>query len=91
MRRPPPAPPGEINHPTVDRFTLVHASIGLVYGLVGLHALVALALAIAWEVAENPLKAHLPRFFPHATQDTWRNAIGDVVAVMIGWALARAL
>lgn len=84
---PPKAKPGEVNHSFVDRFTLAHACIGMAYGWMELEALAAFALAIAWELAENPLKAHLPALFPHASQDTWRNAVGDVGAVMCGWAI----
>jgi hypothetical protein len=90
MRSPPPAKPGEINYATVDRFTLVHAGIGVAYELLGLSFLLALVLAIAWELIENPLKAYLPWVFPHATHDTLRNSIGDSVALMISWAVTYA-
>jgi len=85
MRQPPLAKPGEVNHDCVDRFTLVHASIGVVYGLVGLGLGFTLALAVGWELVENPLKAYLPRLFPNATRDTLRNAVCDGLAVLAGW------
>lgn len=78
-----------MNYALVDRFTLVHASIGVAYALLGLGFVVALFLALAWEFVENPLKAHLPMIFPHATRDTLRNAIGDVLAVLAGWTITR--
>lgn len=85
LRRPPPAKPGEVNHGSVDRFTLVHASVGACFGLAGLGFGAACALAVAWELAEDPLKAYVPRLFPHATRDTLRNAVADVLAAMLGW------
>jgi hypothetical protein len=91
MGSPPPAKPGEVNYSTVDRFTLVHAGIGVAYELLGLSFLPTLLLAVAWELIENPFKAYLPWIFPHATHDTLRNSIGDSVALMIGWAATYAL
>jgi hypothetical protein len=79
-----------VNHAFADRFTLAHAAIGAVYGL-ALPLLGALGLALLWELVENPLKRVLPRVFPHPTKDTLRNAVGDVLAVMSGWAAARFL
>ncbi len=73
----------------VDRFTLVHASLGAGYALVGLPFLVTLGLALLWEVVEDPLKAALPALFPHATADTLQNATGDVLALLGGWAIVR--
>lgn len=78
-----------MNYALVDRFTLVHAAIGGTYALLGLGAVVAFVLAVVWEVAENPLKARVPALFPNATRDTLRNAVGDVIALMCGWAIAR--
>lgn len=91
MALPPRARPGEINAPFVDRFTAAHALIGAAYAWIGLPAWGALLLALAWEWLENPLKARVPRLFPHATRDTWRNAFGDVLAVMGGWGVVHAL
>ena len=76
---------GEINYDFIDIFTLVHFLIGVVYGALHLTFLIMIALAIAWELVENPLKAYLPILFPHATADTLKNSIGDVVAVLTGW------
>jgi len=89
MRSPPPAKEGEVNFDFVDRFTFAHAAIGVGYALAGLGVMSALVLAIAWEIAENPLKVRFPAIFPHATRDTLRNALGDVLAVIAGWSLFR--
>ncbi len=80
-----------MNYAFVDRFTLVHAAIGGVYALLGFGALLAFVLAVGWELVENPLKAHVPALFPNATRDTLRNATGDVIALLCGWALVRWL
>jgi hypothetical protein len=88
MRPLPPARPGEVNHDLFDRFTLVHAAVGATYALLDLGLVVAVLLAVAWELVENPMKATLPAVFPHPTRDTLRNALADMLAVLGGWALA---
>jgi len=91
LRWPPLAKPGEVNHDCVDRFTLVHASIGVVYGLGGLGLTSVCVLAVGWELVENPLKAWCPRVFPSATRDTLRNAVCDTLAVFAGWSAVQYL
>jgi len=83
------AGPGEINGAPVDRFTLGHALVGYLYGVAGLSVPLAFALAVAWELAERPLKRAHPEAFPHASQDSVPNALLDVVAVMVGYAVAN--
>ena len=83
--KPPLALKGEINYTATDRFTAVHFSIGLLYGLLGLRFGVVLFLSIAWELIENPLKANFPRIFPRGTADTFQNAFFDCIAVILGW------
>lgn len=89
MKKPRPAQPGEVNYSAVDRFTLVHFSIGIIYARLHLGFLLMFFLAVFWEVIENPLKVALPRLFPHASADTLRNSIGDIIAVVAGWYLFR--
>lgn len=91
MRRQRRARPGEINHGFWDRFTFVHALVGVGLGTVGLPILPAVLVAAGWEVVERPLKDHVPALFPHATQDTWRNIVGDVAGMLAGWWLGLAL
>ena len=90
MRQPRPALPGEINYHWIDRFTLVHLAIGVLYGWLGLEWWWMAALAVGWELLENPMKAYLPWIFPHASKDTWRNSVGDCLAVASGWALTHS-
>lgn len=73
----------------VDRFTLAHAGVGAVYGLLGFGWAPVVALAIGWELLERPLKNALPGAFPHATQDTAANALMDAAAVITAWWVVR--
>jgi hypothetical protein len=75
----------------VDRFTLGHASVGVIYGLAGLPWWGAVALAVAWEVAENPLKDWFPAAFPDSCHDTYANGAVDAGSVMLGYLGGRAL
>lgn len=82
---PPSSRPGEINYPFMDRFTLIHFGIGMGYAAWRLSFASTIALAITWEIIENPLKVYVPELFPHATADTWKNSLGDTLAVACGW------
>ena len=84
------ARPGEINYPFVDPYSLVHAAVGAIFGLLGLRLAWVLAIAIGWELAEHVLKNLVPAVFPHPTQDTLANSIGDVLCALLGWAISRA-
>ena len=88
---PPAAKPGEVNFDMFDRFSFAHLAVGVVYALLGLGPVVVLVLAVGWEVVENSLKACLPAVFPSSTRDTLRNALGDVLSVSAGWAIASYL
>ena len=76
---------GAVNIAPIDTFTLGHAAVGSLLGLLGLRAGEALIFAVGWEMAERPLKVRYPTFFPRHTQDSPTNSIVDVVATMIGW------
>jgi hypothetical protein len=82
---------GEINFGFIDPYTLVHGFVGVVAAAIGLRFFGMLALAVGWEIAEHLLKQLIPSVFPHVTQDTFRNSCGDVLATIVGWALARAV
>lgn len=88
LLKPPPSKIGEINYSFIDRFTLVHLIIGIVYGLLELNFWMMIFLAIAWELIENPLKANFSFAFPRGTADRLQNAVFDCIAVVLGWALA---
>jgi len=79
------------NQSALDRYTAGHAAVGVVYGALGLSLLSTAALAVAWEVLENPLKDNFPLVFPQASHDSLANAGADVVAVLVGWAAHRAM
>jgi len=81
----------EINGAAVDVFTVGHAAVGAAYGTLGLSLGVTTALALLWELAERPLKRAHAEKFPHPSQDTAPNAISDVIAVLVGRAVATEL
>jgi hypothetical protein len=82
---------GDVNDAAVDRYTLGHASIGVLYGLARLPWWAALGLAVGWELVEDQLKDAMPGVFPYAAHDSLANATCDAAAVMVGYALIRAL
>jgi len=82
---------GEINTAFLDPYSLVHALVGVVLVVFGLGLMPALAVAITWEVVEHVLKNIVPQVFPHPSQDTLANSIGDVLSTAVGWGLAAHL
>ncbi len=73
----------------IDIWTGAHAAVGVFYGALGFPWQYALGAAALWEVVENPLKDRLPQVFPDACHDALANAVADVAAVMVGYALGR--
>lgn len=84
-----PARPGEPNYAAVDQYTLAHLVTGAFAGLVGAGPMLAVAVSVGWELAENSLKRRFSIVFPSHTYDHWANQVGDVVAFMVGWGLVR--
>jgi hypothetical protein len=82
---------GEINYAFVDPYSLVHALIGVIMAVLGFGLAPTLALAVGWEFAEHALKNLIPSVFPHPTQDTLANSIGDVLSTAIGWLVSGLL
>jgi hypothetical protein len=85
------AQPGQINYPLVDRFTVGHLAVGTMLGLIAAPWWLAVGTAITWELLEVPLKRTYPGLFPHRSIDTPINKVGDVAAMVAGWAAMRAL
>jgi hypothetical protein len=85
------ARPGEVNHGPIDIWTVGHVAVGAGLGLVRAPWWVALGGAVAWEFAENPLKRHVFNSMVGSTKDTFVNSTVDVVALMVGWGVARSL
>jgi hypothetical protein len=77
--------------PPVDRYTVGHGMIGFLLGLASVPWWLTLAVAVGWEVVENPLKRAAPSIFPVGAPDTLANSTCDVAAWMAGYGLARAL
>lgn len=80
----------EINRAIVDRYTIGHFSLGVLYGTLKMPWWLALIFTVGFEIVERPLKRHSPMFFPAPSQDSLANSIGDSTAVMLGWAVGRS-
>lgn len=84
-----------INRAPVDAFTLGHLAAGAVLGLLGVTGSQTAAIAVAWELAEFPLKQALPGLFTSfgdsPSLDTPENAIVDAGAMVLGhWLVSRS-
>lgn len=80
---------GDINGDAIDRFTLAHLGAGLGLRMLGVPPLTTAALAVGFEIVENPLKDRFPAVFPNATHDRPINAAFDAAAVVAGWGILR--
>tara|TARA_R100000655_G_scaffold53127_1_gene91016 strand:+ start:948 stop:1277 length:330 start_codon:yes stop_codon:yes gene_type:complete len=83
-----------INRSAVDQYTFLHILSGVVIFLtLKLFGrdwpIVALILAIGWEIFEPYAKDWNPDVFPNPSKDSTINKIFDVVAVMVGYYGAR--
>lgn len=85
------ARPGEPNGDFVDRFTFVHAGYGWAMHGIGVPLGATLVGAVLFEIAEREMKRRSPESFPHPTQDTIQNQVGDVLAAAVGWYVSRRL
>lgn len=85
------ARPGELNYAPFDRYSLVHGLVGFIAAWIGLSFWPTLGIAVAWEFAEHFLKNYFPAFFPHPTQDTLANSVGDILSTLFGWAATTAV
>lgn len=87
----PKASPGQINYPPFDQFTAAHFVVGMALNALGLSRTQAAVVSVGWELVERPLKRELPSIFPHSTQDTLPNMIGDAIAMYLGYRTAEEL
>lgn len=71
--------------PILSRYTLLYAGAGAGLRRWGFTWTEAAAVAIAWEVAQRPLKEAFPNVFPDSRGDTLTGATADVLAVLGGW------
>jgi len=86
-----PATPGQINYALFDRYTIAHGAVGVGLGVMRAKWWQALALTVAWELIETPIKRRFPGAFPYKTEDSLQNAIGDSIGVMAGWGAWKLL
>ena len=85
----PVAAPGQINHPFLDPYSLVHAAVGALLAALGARLGILLFITVGWELAERVLKDFVPAIFPHPTQDTLANSAGDILSALAAWYLYR--
>jgi hypothetical protein len=69
----------------VNRYTLVYAGAGAALGRLGFSFFEAAAVAVAWEIAQRPLREVLPGLFPDPRHDSLAGAVVDTAAVLAGW------
>jgi hypothetical protein len=84
-----------VNRAPVDAYTLLHFASGAALGFMGVTGTQAAAIAVAWELAEWPLKELFPGLFAAAGDtpelDSPENAIVDAAAVVLGhWLVSRS-
>ena len=89
VRQQPVAGPGQINHALFDTYSLAHAAVGLILSVMGVGLGTMLFITIGWELAERTLKDLVPAIFPHPTQDTFANSVGDVASALGAWYIYR--
>jgi len=79
----------EPNIAPIDRYTVAHFWLGLLYGTPSSPWYVPLGLSLLFELVERPAKAWNPEMFPAPAQDSWINSLLDTAAVMAGWAVMK--
>jgi len=81
---------GETDYHTLDRYTIAHGVAGLALGLARASLPTMLIAAIGWEIFER-FRPDGFGLFQQNTYDTPENAVTDVAAVTLGWAVGRRL
>lgn len=71
------------NRAVFDGWTLAHIATGMVAKRIGLSAPVYMGLAVAFEVAEHMVERRFKR------PETPKNVAGDLLAGILGYAIAR--
>lgn len=79
-----------LNNDAFDRWSVGHAVLGFVLSKTGFNLTTTFAIAVIWEVIEPVLKDNYPNIFPHPSQDTQANKLGDIVSVIIGYFAGEA-
>tara|TARA_R100000655_G_scaffold66105_4_gene104520 strand:+ start:2017 stop:2355 length:339 start_codon:yes stop_codon:yes gene_type:complete len=85
-----------VNRTAVDQYTLLHIVSGVaIFFILKLFGkdwpILALILAIGWEIFEPMAKEWNPDVFPNPSKDSAINKTFDVIAVMVGYYGARML
>lgn len=87
-----------INRTAVDRFTILHFISGFVYYSITARWIPMIAnypmiilLSVGWEIWEPMLKDWNPDVFPNPSKDSEINKVFDVLATVMGYAVAKAI
>ena len=75
----------------MDKYTVVHATVGMMMGMGGAPPWAAFLGTIVWESAEPQLKATMPEMFPRSTTDTVQNKLGDSASLLLAYYVATKM
>ena len=84
-----PATANRYSHNYFDRFSIVHAAIGMLFALSNVPAPIAIGAQVAFELVENDLKKVTKGAWPDWKPDGAENHIGDVLTFTAGYYAAR--
>lgn len=80
------------NAPIISHYTLAYAGAGAMLQRLQFKWWEAAAVAVAWEIAQRPLKRQLPNLFPAGEQqDDLLGAVVDAGAMLAGWYVTSRL
>ena len=79
------------NEAWVDPWSAVHFSVGLAFGLVGIHFWKTVAAAIAWDIFEQVAERASwgQKFFRTSGPESWGNVGTDTALFLGGWYLGQ--
>jgi len=78
-----------VNNKMFDRFSIVHAGLGVWAGSKGFGLIPVLIGHTVWEIFEAHAKKAAPgAFYPFASPDDLSNSVGDTLAMLLGWSFS---
>lgn len=77
------------NESFVDRYSVVHAAVGVLFQASGVPPDLAIGSHVAFEAGENAIKPLMRSVWPDIRADNWRNHVGDVASFSAGYFSAR--
>ncbi len=79
------------NHAFVDRYSVPHAALGIVFQASRISPALAIGSHVAFEAVEDDIKHALRHVWPDARPDGMENHVGDVACFTVGYAAGAAL